>query len=379
MQRALLFVLAVLAACAGDAIAPEDWFPLEHPLTSRADDINDRGEIVGTSSLLVPYGDTVRVETHAFLWTGGKMHDLGTLGGDFSEAIAVDEDGIVLGRSATPDGLLHPVLWIDGEIVDLLPDHPFPATPTDFNGRRQVVGMFGPRLYETGFVWDDGVVTNLVTLGGNRSSASGINELGQVVGYSEDGSGHRIPFVWSDGVMQALPLLRGTSNAEALDINESGRIIGQSGDVAVVWDDMRIRSLGAGAYSTAVDLNEAGEVIGHLNTNDGMYSFVFGSGGLRFLGSLGGSITEAVAINEDGVIVGMASTADNGSSPFQWQDGVIRPLFDFLGVRMTVQAVNRHGQVVGVGVTPRGAQHAFLWSHGYVVDLGTLGDGTVPQ
>jgi probable HAF family extracellular repeat protein len=378
MQRAFLPAMAVLAACAGDAVAPQDWFPLEHPLTSRAVDINDRGQIVGSSSLLVPYGDTVRLETHTFLWTSGTMHDLGTLGGDFSEAIAVTEEGIVLGQSATPDSLLHPVLWIDGEIVDLLPGHPFSAVPTDLNERRQVVGSFGPPFHETGFVWDDGVVTNLATLGGDRSSAAGINELGQVVGYSENGSGHRIPFIWSDGVLQTLPL-GGASSGEALDINDSGRIIGQSGTRAVIWDDMRIRVLGGGAHSTAVDLNESGEVIGHLNTNDGIHSFVFGSDELRLLGSLGGRSTEAVAINENGLIIGMARTDDHEEIPVLWQDGVIRPLIDLLAIRMTVQAVNRHGQVVGFGITPRGAHHALLWSEGFVVDLGTLGDGMVPQ
>jgi probable HAF family extracellular repeat protein len=383
MKRSLLLLFAMLAACRGDAVDPDPIkLEPEWQFTSRANDINDRGQIVGSSSLLVSRDDTLRLETHGFLWMSGKMHDLGTLGGDFSEAIAISEAGTILGRSTTPEGLTHPVLWIDGEIVDLLPDHRFSAMPTDFNGQGQVVGTFGPRRYETGFVWDAGVVTNLATLGGDRSSATGINELGQVVGYSENGAGDRIPFVWSDGVMQTLPLLGGTSSAQPLDINDAGRIIGQSGDIAVVWDATRIRTVGLAPHSTTVvDLNESGDVVGHLNTGLEIQSFVFGSGGVRFLGSLGGSVTEAMAINEDGLVVGMASTAtaDQGLIAFLWQDGHISPLTDIGGTQMTVQAVNGHGQVVGLRTTPTGDHRALLWFQGFALDLGTLGEAAVLQ
>ncbi len=49
--------------------------------------------------------------THAFLWEGGQMTDLGTLGGYFSVAQAINDRGQVVGSSHTASGENHAVLW----------------------------------------------------------------------------------------------------------------------------------------------------------------------------------------------------------------------------------------------------------------------------
>ena len=71
-------------------------------------------------------------------------------------------------------------------------------------------------------------VTDLGDLGGGLSAADGINDLGQVVGYSTDGGGNTLPFLWtSGGGMQSLGSFGGTIGY-ATGINNSGQIVGYS-------------------------------------------------------------------------------------------------------------------------------------------------------
>jgi probable HAF family extracellular repeat protein len=51
---------------------------------------------------------------HAFLWRDGTMLDLGTLGGEFSEAMEVNNRGVVVGNSETASGTLRPFVWYRG-------------------------------------------------------------------------------------------------------------------------------------------------------------------------------------------------------------------------------------------------------------------------
>ena len=75
-----------------------------------ATDINERGDVVGSSWLA---GDP-SIE-RAVLWpNGGGAVNLGTLGGGSSEALAINARGQIVGRSTDADGVTHAVMWIVG-------------------------------------------------------------------------------------------------------------------------------------------------------------------------------------------------------------------------------------------------------------------------
>ena len=53
------------------------------------------------------WAETTKGDQHAFLWENGKMTDLGTLGGEESEAVAVNDRGQVIGWAETKKGDRH--------------------------------------------------------------------------------------------------------------------------------------------------------------------------------------------------------------------------------------------------------------------------------
>ena len=67
--------------------------------------IDNRGQVIGAR---VPMGGSV---VHAFVWEGGTLSDLGTLGGTESDSAAISARNQIVGLSNTRRGARHPVLW----------------------------------------------------------------------------------------------------------------------------------------------------------------------------------------------------------------------------------------------------------------------------
>ena len=213
---------------------------------SYASAINGRGQIIGTSEKVVPMGNTEGTErSRAFLWQKGKLTDLGGFGGKITRASAINEEGQIVGYSAsTASPYSQAVLWQNGTIADL-------GTPPGFSGsgasaineRGQVVGSSSTASGEFHAVlWQDGAVTDLGALpGATVSVARDINDRGQVVGYSDTASGEIHAVLWQDGTITDLGTLPGFSGSSASAINARGQVVGYSvtasGEIhAVLWE-----------------------------------------------------------------------------------------------------------------------------------------------
>jgi len=160
--------------------------------SSKACGLNNRGEVTGNSSVAAG-------PEHAFVWRDGVMTDLGILPGDLSSAgWGINNSGQVAGSSSIASTVnkvpFDAVLWDDGEIIPLGTLGGLFGFALAINERGQVTG--GARTAAgllRAFLWDeDSGMTDLGTLPGEpESMGRGINNRGQVVGQGTGASfGH---------------------------------------------------------------------------------------------------------------------------------------------------------------------------------------------
>jgi probable HAF family extracellular repeat protein len=192
-------VLQFKAAIWGPKGEMQELPPLPGDHTSAATAINDRGQVVGISGACgVAVGDVSAA--HAVLWENGVPTNIGDLGGHtWNTPTAINNDGVVVGFSL----------------------------PADKDGTR----------FYRAFVWtkEAGIKMLDQIEGDVRSAALGINEDGQIVGFSRTAAAVRRAVIWenanakiknlNDLVPPGSPYL-----LIAGDINNSGRIAGYTGD-----------------------------------------------------------------------------------------------------------------------------------------------------
>lgn len=261
---------------------------------------------------------------------------------------------------------------------------------TAINNLGQVVGQ--SITTNEAYLWQNGVVTNLGTLGGTFSDAFGINDAGQVVGQTTIGGIEIHAYRWQNDAMTDLNLC--CFQSRAFGINAAGQVVGttQLSNVnfgvnhAFLWQDGHMTDLGTlGApaccdVSQALAVNNTGQVVGEsVTANREIHAFLWQNGVMTDLGTLGDQSSSANWINDAGQVVGYTQrfTFSGPTQAFLWQNGAMTALGTVGGSNSNALSINAAGQIVGVSDTPDGIRRATLWQKDpqgvyRITDLNTL-------
>lgn len=281
--------------------------------------INNHGDIVGNNGV------------EGFVYRGGQITVIGSLGSPAgSRPAAINNAGLVGGRSSLANGTFH------------------------------------------GFLYDDGLLTDIGALPGYpQSRVNSINESGDAVGASLTGAGTTSRAVlWRNGLLTDLGA--GTANA----INQAGMIVGTTNNRAVQYENGEIIDLGDfgdGVLTQAIDVNDLGQILGRGYVFDGSslvsHPFLYQEGVWHDLG-LPASVPLGIpiAINNHGEVVGNSngSLGSSNRPPFVYTNGEIynlQTLLDDSGAGLNLQLVydiNDRGVILAQGRVSNAYQAVLL-------------------
>lgn len=374
------------------ASLPADMYPY-----SNATGINDAGMVAGNAQPFI--GEAQR----GFLYDSGGIHLIGTFGGDWSHAAAINASGAVTGTATlvptqTPvDPDRHAYIYQGGTMLDLGTLGGLRSEAYDINDAGLAVGWSETNVdpdsatLSRPFVYRDGHLVDLGSLGGYWGFARALNEAGVIVGASDlvtdVGWGHHA-FIYLDGHMVDLNTLVTGANGweiiDATDINDAGQILGRAcrlGTCADVLMDLvpavpeprswALLSAGLGLLAwrarrrrtrPALVLGLSAALAAPAVLADPLYSATF----------LPANFT-AYGIGNDGSVVGSGANADGLGRAFVWKDGTTTFLPTLGGPSAYATAIDG-GIVVGASLSGDFTR-GFVYRDGGIQGIGTLYGG----
>ncbi len=393
--KVLFIVLA--AVCCGAVLAPalaQRSVPVKARTQYQVSDLpglggtSNGGNSINDEAWVAGYARLPNRDRHATVWRNSLLTDLFTLGGPNSSVTwnVKNTAGIIVGISQTADPQLLGESWSSAA---------FYSTPNN-------VGYIN-----LGFVWQNNQMRGLPNFpGGNNGFATGANNLGQVVGWAENGIQDPDccctqvlqfrPAMWTLGPDQIheLPLISGDSSGAATAINDHGQIVGISGICdqavgrhtakhAVLWQNGTVTDIYPNApapwWNTPTAINQRGDVVGFAGDpafveGDVLHAFMWTrEDGIRQLKPLPNRTpkhvdSEAYGINEARQVVGVSCDADqvdcraviwdHGNTPTDLNDLKAPGYSAFL---TSAKDINNKGEITGRAADPNtGVLTAYL-------------------
>lgn len=308
---------------------------------------------------------TTSAEANSITYSVGNLQititDLGLIpGGTASRALAINNSGQIIGLATDSSFALQRPLWdaSSGAIIGMA-DNWDPASTAVPERRNEAGEMVGSEVIRSGTLYEgvywnsSGQAFGLPPLAGVdplygsvHVYGHGINNLGQMVGATKDGTPNHFLH-------------------------------------AVLWQNkdtppQDLGFLGKGAYvdySEAYGINDLAHVVGNSAVGTATRGFLWRDGRMIDLGALSGQVvSEARAINNQGLIAGKSNlypviwkydVANSNSAPVIQQLPIPQGFFS-----AQPTAVNDSADVAGYAGSPNIDAHAILWRNGQAIDLG---------
>jgi probable HAF family extracellular repeat protein len=229
----------------------------------------------------------------------------------------------------------------------------------------------------SGFVIRDGVLSAIPPFpGGENAFVYGMNDRGWIVGGAGTADSYSRAFLYHAGEMQDLGF--GGSTSFAMAVNGGGLVVGfnasndWSTQHAIAWRAGAVTDMGASLAwnSRASAVNDRGIAIGYMWPPPSepyvFHAAIFVGGQVSDLGALPGDTnSQALAINDEGVVVGSSMNDAFQERAFIHADGAMRDLNEWVtdpgGVYLLrAKGINSAGIIIAEGTGPDGAQHAVV-------------------
>jgi len=330
-------------------------------------------EALNNSGAVAGFSRDADNNERAFRFRTGVMTELGTLGGPNSGASAMNDSGFITGYALLPadeNGFFpqHAFRYNGTNMIDLgvLPGGSF-SDGQFINANGDVAGLADAGGFTRGFVYRNGTMTDIGSLGIGLSTIDDLNNNGHVVGYSLDDAFQAVAFFFDGTTMHGLGTLGGAVS-RAWSINDSGVIVGEADNDdgvtrAFIYTNgvmSDLGTLGTGEFSWAININNAGYILGYSefdsNRIDGaIRAFIIPPGGaMTDLGTLGGEVSVPIAMNSHGHVIGDAENDLGETVPFLYKNGTMVNINTLLPpdsgwVLLTAFHINDAGQISGYG------------------------------
>jgi probable HAF family extracellular repeat protein len=210
------------------------------------------------------------------------------------------------------------------------------------NNAGMVAGTYNPGsdLEEWApWLWESGSTTTLSHPRAAFGHGHALNESGTMLATFRIDGGHRYFLYQSDTLDEVEDL-------SPNNLNDRGDLVGSFKGAAAVRVNGEVLTLGIAGYSQGYAISNRREVAGAVRVNAllNTHAFLFRCGKLHDLGTLGGSSSVALDLNERGQVVGTSRDAEGIEQVFLSEDGVMKALFRYNAAANV--AINERGEVV---------------------------------
>lgn len=198
--------------------------------------------------------------------------------------------------------------------------------------------------------------------GQNSTVTTGINDLGEIIGTYEDGTGGTHGFTYVGGSFSTLDLPGGETTLSG--INDSGEIVGDS-LLGGFLDNNGLLTLTTGPGGILLDprgINNLGQIVGDFVNSTGEHGFLQSGSTFTAINFPGAITTSALGINDMGEIVGSYTNA-SGEFGFLYSGGHYQTIDCPGAADGNALGISDSGAIVGDCIL-NGHDNGFLYSGG---------------